>query len=387
MKATVVQSIFPPERLGQPLTQDEAAIRRQMLANTTGVSGKWLTATPAFPPNKMGDDEFSRAFHIRNCLSAMGSRTHCLCGAPMDMLGDHAAVCPNMRIRAAVRNPNHASLSRALRLNAARHAQAGQYSVLPGEPHVRDFLQLRTGDRDQGDRRADIALHHTSGEQTPSTSLVDVTYAAPNMQAIPLSHYKPGMAADKRARDKHADYDRHFVLPEDHVNLVVVAVETTGAMTKEGRDFIKTLTGEEDTTLTLNVTVQRARVFQVKCAQDCSLNNPREIRHTGSGELPPPQPMLKSARPDACYRAFALQPLPVRPNGNPTSFTSTQFRAAPTAACASASAYVSASSSTSSFPHAPPNSSTSSSSSSSSYAIITRSTTRLNATSKPTSHI
>ena len=67
------------------------------------------------------------------------------------------------------------------------------------------------------------------------------------MQAIPLSHYKPGMAADKRARDKNADYDRHFVLPGDHVNLVVVAVETTGAMTKEGRDFIKTLTGEEDT--------------------------------------------------------------------------------------------------------------------------------------------
>ena len=87
--------------------------------------------------------------------------------------------------------------------------------MLPGEPHVRDFLQLRTGDRDQGDRRADIALYHTNGEQTPSTSLVDVklTYAAPNMQAIPLSHYKTGMAADKRARDKHADYDRHFVLP------------------------------------------------------------------------------------------------------------------------------------------------------------------------------
>ena len=116
-----------------------------MLAYTAGVSGKWLTATPAFPPNKMGDDEFSMAFHIRNCLSVMGSRTHCLCGAPMDMLGDHAAVCPNMRIRAAVRNPNHARLSRALRLNTARHAQAGQYSVLPGEPHVRDFLQLRTG--------------------------------------------------------------------------------------------------------------------------------------------------------------------------------------------------------------------------------------------------
>ena len=66
-----------------------------MLANTAGVSGKWLTATPAFPPNKMGDDEFSMVFHIRNCLSVMGSRTHCLCGAPMDMLGDHAAVCPN----------------------------------------------------------------------------------------------------------------------------------------------------------------------------------------------------------------------------------------------------------------------------------------------------
>ena len=124
------------------------------------------------------------------------------------------------------------------------------------------------GDRDQGDRRADIALHHTNGEQTPSTSLVDVTHAAPNMQAIPLSHYKPGIAADKRARDKHADYDQHFVLPGDHVNLVVVAVETTGAMTKEGRDFIKTLTGEEDTSRELgqalqhiNVTVQRARVF------------------------------------------------------------------------------------------------------------------------------
>ena len=106
--------------------------------------------------------------------------------------------------------------------------------------------------------------------------------------------------------------------------------------------------------------------LQVKCARDCSLNNPPEIRHTGSGELPPPQPMLESAQPDACYRAFALQPLPVRPNGNPTPFASTQFRAAPTAACASASASVSASSSTSSFPYAPPNSSTSSSSSSSS---------------------
>ena len=77
------------------------------------------------------------------------------------------------------------------------------------------------------------------------------------------------MAADKRARDKNVDYDRHFVLPGDHVNLVVLAVETTGAMTKEGRDFIKTLTVEADTSRELgqalqhiNVTVQRARVFQ-----------------------------------------------------------------------------------------------------------------------------
>ena len=78
------------------------------------------------------------SFWIRNMFNVMGSRTYCICGTPMDCLGDHTRVCS----RAAVKSnaSNHATLSRSLQQYLHHGRSNGSYIITPGEPHIEDYL-------------------------------------------------------------------------------------------------------------------------------------------------------------------------------------------------------------------------------------------------------
>ena len=68
-------------------------------------------------------------------LNVMGSRTYCICGTPMDCLGDHIRVCSRAAIKSKASDPAHAILSRSL------HGRSNnRYIITPGEPHIGDYL-------------------------------------------------------------------------------------------------------------------------------------------------------------------------------------------------------------------------------------------------------
>jgi hypothetical protein len=79
----------------------------------------------------------------RNMFNVMGSRTHCICGTPMDCLGDHIRVCSRAAVKSKASNPAHATLSRSLRQYLDHGRSNGSYIITPGEPHIGDYLVRR----------------------------------------------------------------------------------------------------------------------------------------------------------------------------------------------------------------------------------------------------
>ena len=83
----------------------------------------------------------------------------------------------------------------------------------------------------QPNQRADIALISTSLPNPGAVTLFDVTLAA--------HEYSVGAAAILRAREKHDMYNRTFDFSSDAVGLEVFAIETSGALHREGRQFLR----------------------------------------------------------------------------------------------------------------------------------------------------
>ncbi len=80
-----------------PLSPDDFAIRQQGLIN------------------RLTDNAFMIAFWVRSKFRVMGPRRYCICGEPVDCLGDHVLSCPRVTVWNQVRNTAHASLSSQLR--------------------------------------------------------------------------------------------------------------------------------------------------------------------------------------------------------------------------------------------------------------------------------
>ena len=99
----------------QPLSVNDTAIRRQGITNCTCPdSGQFLLANSAHFLNRMNNLAFTLSIQLRLKFPVMGSRTHCICGDPMDCLGDHVLICRRPTVRNKARNTAHASLSRQL---------------------------------------------------------------------------------------------------------------------------------------------------------------------------------------------------------------------------------------------------------------------------------
>ena len=126
-------------------------------------------------------------------------------------------------------------------------------------------------------RRADIALISTSLPNPGAVTLIDITLAAHNRQHDG-PEYSVGAAAILRAREKHDMYNRTYDFTSDAVQLKVFAVETSGALHREGCQFLRehvTATYPHNPGLqfsniikTLSVAVQTARAKCIIIAKD-----------------------------------------------------------------------------------------------------------------------
>ena len=84
------------------LSSSQFAIRQQAIANVDSSASAWLTASPAWPDNRMNDRCFRTAFQVRNLIPvAMG--TWCKCGKEMDPLTSHMYVCSDQNARNKIR--------------------------------------------------------------------------------------------------------------------------------------------------------------------------------------------------------------------------------------------------------------------------------------------
>jgi hypothetical protein len=146
------------------------------------------------------------AFWVRSKFRVMDPRRYCICGEPVDCLGDHVLSCPRVTVRNQVRNTAHASLSYQLRRYLSSHSASSEYVVAAGEPPLARYLEsnLPVIRHDcQPARRADLALI-THSDAHPSTILIDVTIAAHNSRAADRDSL-PGCAAEARYATKAAE--------------------------------------------------------------------------------------------------------------------------------------------------------------------------------------
>ena len=225
----------------RPLTTDESAIRRQGIINMTcRDSSQWLNANPAYLFNRMNNEAFTLAYKRRSMRRLMGSRTNCVCGAEIDLFGDHVLVCPRVTVRNQVRNTGHSDVSNDLRNIFKSRQTAGKYYVANGEPLMDRYLQridVAAVNPDEINRRADIALIRM-GLDGPGTTLIDVTLAAHNIHQ-PGPDYTVGLAANNSALRKHQFYNRLYQPPGPDTQLIIFAFETSGSIHPEARTFLR----------------------------------------------------------------------------------------------------------------------------------------------------
>lgn len=314
----------------QPLSPDDAAIRRQGLTNCRcPESGSWLLANPALWINALSDVAFRMAFWLRSKFRVMRTRRWCICGQPVDCLGDHVLCCPRATIRNKVRNSSHAALSAQLRRSIQAQAASCSYAPATGEPHLDRYLDRRPVAQptvpdhmdeiwnapDRIERRADLILLSNAVEITP-TVLVDVTMAAHNSQQAGPD-YLPGRAAEARYRAKVLSYARDYRPPPDDIRLVFFAVETSGAIHHTARQFLHDLFPSSHRAVqyvlqSLSVAVQTARSYAVATSLDTlSMDDPPTFPYI-NGPIPPiPPPRIPP--PLIFPRAYAVPPYPNRP--------------------------------------------------------------------------
>ena len=273
-----------PPNNGGPINQlspDDAARRRQGLANYTCRAGSaWLSGNPCMWRTMMNNALFNLSYAIRNMFDLRGSRTHCICGAPLDRLWDHTRICSRATVRSKASNPAHATVTHSLRRELEIGCNDGHYCLVQGEPFMSDFLQRRDlqqthqGDDSRPARRADIAL---TNFDTNTTTLIDVTVASHNSQSA-ATDYTVGRAADARAIEKRRRYDREYYTNNPNAKLVVFAVESSGAVHPEAHQFLKEHARLTDPSnysrklgqllTSLSVSIQAARARSVTTARD-----------------------------------------------------------------------------------------------------------------------
>ena len=166
-------------------------------------------------------------------------------GKEMDSLTSHMFVCTNQSTRSKIRNTMHRKVCEAVKRISIPYFKAANMHPLNGEPACADYLHLKNGirpedmpesqdgaDGQMARRRADLGF---SGPRR--AVLVDCTTASPLAKEI--KDYTPGSAADAASKRKEKDYNRFFNIQKtDRTNIFFFAVETSGGLAKEARNYV-----------------------------------------------------------------------------------------------------------------------------------------------------
>jgi hypothetical protein len=120
------------------------AIRIQGIANKDKVVSAFLNANPGIKPTRLTNDALKYSFYKRMLFNVMGSRKYCVCGMPMDSLGNHALLCPKMPIRTKLRNSAHAGLCVSIVRGAFSECIRGSgLTIMKNEPKARDYFDVK----------------------------------------------------------------------------------------------------------------------------------------------------------------------------------------------------------------------------------------------------
>jgi hypothetical protein len=155
----------------------EGRVRREaFLAAAAPESSGFLTASPWQAGTKMANYVFQFAVRTRLGISVDGvpvGATCKECSKPMDTLGQHAYVCPNLRDYRNVRAAHHQAALRAI----TRGARDG-IITLPGEPVVETYMDPVEGREVESKKRADVAIIPKNGQNGGDLVLIDLTLVA-----------------------------------------------------------------------------------------------------------------------------------------------------------------------------------------------------------------
>jgi hypothetical protein len=123
--------------------------------------------------------------------------------------------------------------------------------LINGEPLCAEYLPLRVGVDNSRRRRRETEEEEESDSMVRRRAdlgfkgrvrsvLVDCTTASPLAKEV--KDYKPGKAADAATKRKVKDYQRFYDIQQtNRCSIFFFAVETTGGLGKEARDYVKLL--------------------------------------------------------------------------------------------------------------------------------------------------
>jgi hypothetical protein len=222
-----------------PKNKQESRVRQEAdLAAKSREGGAWLSASPRLVGCSMSDYEFRLALRTRLGMEmpevAAVKGVCSACAKEMDTLGQHAHVCSKLR---DVRSANAATYQQQLRRELKRADAI--LTVLPGEPHLKEYMAEKAGQKAQGDPRADIIFILNNGQENGAHVLVDLVNCATSAMSRKQSSTAGG-AAQHAERRKNKQYARVWEAKPGGPPTVVrgFAQESAGPLGKFARKLL-----------------------------------------------------------------------------------------------------------------------------------------------------
>jgi hypothetical protein len=282
-------------------SSSQYAIRQQAMANEDSSASAWLTANPAWPDNRMNDATFRTAFQLRNLIPVV-TGGWCKCGKEMDPLSSHMYVCSDLPTRNKIRNTMHKKVCESVKKISKYYFREVDMDLINGEPLCAEYLPLKVGvdnprrrrtEREEEERDSMVRRRADLGFKGRVRSvLVDCTTASPLAKEV--KDYKPGKAADAATKRKVKDYQRFYDIQQtNRCSIFFFAVETTGGLGKEARDYVKLLAKLAGGTLSatiLRIYQTLAVEFQCARANQVYITNRKYVTSTPPS-LPLPHPI------------------------------------------------------------------------------------------------
>ena len=224
----------------------------QLNANEDSMASAWLTANPTTPNHGMTDSAFIISCMVRLMQDVISNdpqapRICAACGQIVDKQGAHLRKCRELAAqggRQKLRNTWHKALQHIMIkfLTDARHIINAEVHNLQAE--ISRYFGLHPeAESTQTKFYADAILFHQDEEKT--TTLIDFTVAEPSKISTQSICLQPGQAADASERQKWYKWEQsgiNFVDNPNKTQILVFAVDTSGALGKSATHFLEEIT-------------------------------------------------------------------------------------------------------------------------------------------------